>query len=215
PVPAFAVFPLNKKPKRPARLEFPLLVKSLLEDGSTGISQASIVKEDEALSERVEFIHRSTRGPAIAEQYIDGREIYVAVLGNQRLQTFPPWELVLQNLPSGAPYIATSKLKWDKSYQKRIGLETKPADLPQEVLRNLDHVSKRIYRSLHLSGYARIDYRLTEDGRLYLLEANPNPDISRKEDLAESARHSGVGYEDLLQKILNLGLSYRSDRIPW
>jgi D-alanine-D-alanine ligase len=122
---------------------------------------------------------------------------------------------VLQNLPSGAPYIATSKLKWDKAYQKRIGLETKPADLSQEVLSNLEHISKRIYRSLHLSGYARLDYRLTEDGRLYLLEANPNPDISRKEDTAESAKHSGVEYEELLQKILNLGLSYRSDRIPW
>src|SRR5262249_41029186 len=150
--------------------------------GSTGISQSSIVNDDAALAERVDFIHRHTGSHAIAEQYIEGREIYAAVIGNQRLQMYTPWELIIQNLPPGAPYIATSKIKWNKAYQKKVGLVTKAADLNPEMVQNLDHLSKRIYRVLNLSGFARLDFRLTPEGKIYLLEANPNPHISRGED---------------------------------
>jgi D-alanine-D-alanine ligase len=177
-VPAFAVFHMNRKVKRSKRLKFPLLVKSISEEGSVGIARASIVNDDEKLAERVEFIHRQTKTHAIAEQYIAGREIYVSVIGNQRLQTYTPWELVIEKLPEGAPNIATSKLKWDPAY--------------------------------FLSGYARLDYRVTEDGNIYVLEANPNPQIAHGEDFADSAKHCGIDYEDLLQKIVGLGLRYRT-----
>lgn len=209
-VPKFAVFPLRRKVRRPERLRFPLLVKSLVEEGSVGISRASLVHDDEKLRERVEFIHRQTASHAIAEQYIAGREIYVGVLGNQRLQTCAPWELIIKRLPEGAPNIATSKLKWDYAYQERVGVTTEAARLPPELEKRFARLSKRIYRILFLSGYARLDYRLTEDGRIYLLEANPNPNIAYGEDFAEAAHHSGIKYDALLQKIITLGLSYTS-----
>ena len=208
-IPAFAVFHMNRKVKRSKRLKFPLLVKSISEEGSVGIARASIVNDDEKLAERVEFIHRQTKTHAIAEQYIAGREIYVSVIGNQRLQTYTPWELVIEKLPEGAPNIATSKLKWDPAYQERVGVVTRAAELSPQVVKKIENLSKKVYRLLFLSGYARLDYRLTDDGHLYLLEANPNPQIAFGEDFADSAQHSGIDYEALLQKIMTLGLSYR------
>jgi D-alanine-D-alanine ligase len=207
-VPGFAVFPVGQKVVRPQRLKFPLFVKSVVEEGSVGISQASVVNDDTKLAERVEFIHRQTNNHAIAEQYIEGREIYVSVIGNRKLQTYTPWELVINNLPEGALNIATGRLKWNPDYQKKVGLVTKPANLPPELERDLKLLSKRIYRHLCLSGYARLDYRLTNNGKFYLLEANPNPQIAINEDFADSAAHSGLKYPQLLQKIITLGLSY-------
>jgi D-alanine-D-alanine ligase len=207
-VPGFAVFPVGQKVVRPLRLKFPLFVKSVVEEGSVGISQASVVNDDAKLSERVEFIHRQTNNHAIAEQYIEGREIYVSVIGNRKLQTYTPWELIINNLPDGALNIATGRLKWNPDYQKKVGLVTKPADLSPELWRDLELLSKRIYRHLCLSGYARLDYRMTNNGKFYLLEANPNPQIAINEDFADSAAHSGLKYPQLLQKIITLGLSY-------
>jgi D-alanine-D-alanine ligase len=209
-VPGFAVFPMGQKVVRPLRLKFPLFVKSVVEEGSVGIAQASVVNDDDKLSERVEFIHRQTNSHAIAEQYIEGREIYVSVIGNRNLQTYTPWELTIKNLPEGALNIATGRLKWNPDYQKKVGLVTKPAELSPELQRKLELLSKRIYRHLCLSGYARLDYRMTTDGEFYLLEANPNPQIALNEDFADSAAHSGLKYPQLLQKIITLGLSYNS-----
>jgi D-alanine-D-alanine ligase len=212
-VPGFHVFPMKAKSvKRPARLKFPLLVKSVTEEGSAGISQASIVTDDEKLAERVAFIHRQTNSDAIAEQYIEGRELYVAVLGNQNLQAFAPWELILKNLPDGHANIATGRMKWNKEYQQKIGLVTEAAKLPPEVKKKVERLSKRIYRLLGLSGYARLDYRMKENGEVYLLEANPNPQIAMNEDFADSAAHSGLAYKPLIQKIVTLGLSYNPAR---
>jgi D-alanine-D-alanine ligase len=209
-VPGFAVFPMGQKVVRPKRLKFPLFVKSVIEEGSVGISQASVVHDEAKLAERVDFIHRQTNSMAIAEQYIEGREIYVSVIGNRKLQTYTPWELVITNLPEGALNIATGRLKWNANYQKKVGLVTKPADLAPELERKLERLSKRIYRHLYLSGYARLDYRMTNSGEFYLLEANPNPQIAKDEDFADSAAHCGPNYGQLLQKILTLGLRYNA-----
>ncbi len=207
-VPNFAVFPMNRKVRRPKRLKFPLLVKSISEEGSVGIAQASIVYDDEKLAQRVEFIHRQNKTHAIAEQYIKGREIYVGLIGNQNIQTYTPWELVMEKLPEGAENIATLKVKWDPDYQERVGVKTQAAVLTPEQHKTLERLSKRIYRYLFLNGYARMDYRMTEDGQFYLLEANPNPQIAFNEDFADSAAHSGVPYDQLLQKIITVGLNY-------
>jgi len=209
-VPGFAVFLMGQKVVRPRRLKFPLFVKSVVEEGSVGISQASVVADDQKLAERVDFIHRQTNSHAIAEQYIEGREIYVGVIGNRKLQTYTPWELMINNLPEGALNIATGRLKWNADYQKKVGLVTKPADLSPELQRNILLLSKRIYRHLSLSGYARLDYRMTPDGKCYLLEANPNPQIAKNEDFADSAAHCGLSYAQLLHKIITLGLSYNT-----
>jgi D-alanine-D-alanine ligase len=213
PVPEFTTFEIRRptsKIKPPKRLAYPLIVKSLTEEGSVGIAQASVVHDEKNLIDRVRFIHRQLGTDAIAERYIDGREIYIGVVGNDRLQTLPPWELHFANLREGAPKIATGKVKWDDAYQKRIGLSTAPAEnLPGSLHQDLPRLAKRAFRALQLSGYARMDFRIDPQGKAYLLEANPNPQLMYGEDFAESAEHAGLDYEPLLQKILNLGLRYR------
>jgi D-alanine-D-alanine ligase len=210
PVPKFYVFPIGRKVRRPRSLPFPLLVKSLTEEGSVGISQASVVYDDDKLAERVAFVHDRLGTDAIAEQYIDGRELYVGVLGNERLATLPIWELQMTKLRGNAPRIATGRIKWDEKYQQKVGVITEPArDLPDGLEQSLPRLSKRIYRGLDLSGYARLDFRLDERGKPFLLEANPNPQLMYGEDFAESAEAGGIDYEKLLQRILNLALRYR------
>lgn len=212
-VPRFAVFPHRRRIRRPSRLAFPLIVKALAEHASLGIAQASIVHDDAALSERVEFIHRNVSPWAIAEQYIPGRELNIGVLGNDRLSTGPVWELFFDKLPSGSEPIATSAAKWNHAYQERIGLRSGPAkSISEEKAEEISRIAKRVYRALGLSGYARIDLRMDEEGRVYVLEANPNPDLSWGEDFADAFERRGFAYGQLVQKILTLGLSYEA---PW
>jgi D-alanine-D-alanine ligase len=206
-VPAFHAFPMGLKVRRPRQLAFPLIVKSLTEHSSLGISKASIVHDDAELAERVKFVHRRVKTDAIAEQFIEGREVYVGVLGNERLTALPARELVIASEHSDAPTIATEKVKHDLEYQERHGIEQKPAvDLLPAVESALPHLSKRIYRILGLSGYARIDYRVSPDGLIWCLEANPNPEISQGEEFASAAAQAGITYPELLQRLLNLGL---------
>jgi D-alanine-D-alanine ligase len=213
-VPAFAVFPRGRAIVRPRKLAFPLMVKSVSVEGSIGISQASVVHDEEKLKERVKFIHDSLSTYAIAEQFIEGRELYVGVLGNLRLQTLPIWELVFEKMPEDQPRIATRRSKFNMAYQKKWGITSRAAEgLPEAVHKELPHLCKRIYRILGLTGYARLDFRLTADGGLYLLEANPNPQIAQNEDFADSAKAAGVEYEDLLERILKLGLSYSPEAL--
>jgi D-alanine-D-alanine ligase len=207
-VPAFAVFPMDRKIRRPARLALPLIVKSLSEDASYGISQASVVDSDEKLQERVTFIHERIGTPAIAEQYIEGREIYVGVLGNHRLRALPVWELHFGNMMPGSWRIATEKVKHDPDYQERRGILHGPAkDLKPELCARIQRTAKRIYRTLGLDGYARIDFRLSVDEVPYFLEANPNPEIARSQEFAAAALCDGVAYPELLQRIVALGMS--------
>lgn len=213
PTPRFAIFPRGNKVKRPRRLQFPLVVKSVVEDASLGISQASVVHSDERLADRVQYVHEQLGSDAIAEEYIAGRELYVGVIGNQRLQTLPVWEMVFRKMPEHLPHIATARVKWDLAYQKKYGIITQAAtDLEPAACERISKLCKRVYRALSLSGYARMDLRLAEDGRVYVLEANPNPNLSYGEDFAESAEQVGISYEALLRRIVNLGLRYQA---PW
>jgi D-alanine-D-alanine ligase len=210
-VPHHAVFPIGKKPRRPRKLAFPLVVKSLYEEASLGISQASLVTSDEKLIERVQFMHDTFGVDVIAEQYIEGRELYVGVVGNRRLHAFPVWELILDNLPDNAPRIATRKVKYDLAYQKKYHIDTTAAELPAGIAEQINKLCTNVYRTLKMSGYARMDLRLTPDGKVYVLEANPNPDLQRAEDFAQSALKEGVEYPVLIQRILNLGMSYQAE----
>jgi len=208
-VPRFAVFALGQRFVEPTNIRYPLLVKSLIEEGSIGIAHASIVPNAEKLRERVEFVHRQTETHAIAEEYIDGRELYVGVIGNKRLEVFTIWEMFFKNLPADAPRIATGRIKWDLKYRQRAGIDTGPAaELSNGMRKRIIDTCRRIYRALSLTGYARMDLRLTKHGDIYLLEANPNPDLSYGEDFAESAEQSGISYENLLERIVRLGLRY-------
>jgi D-alanine-D-alanine ligase len=211
-VPDFALFPRGRKVRRPKNLDFPLLVKSATEDASLGIAQASVVDNDAKLEDRVAYLHDKLSTDALVEEYIEGRELYVGVLGNSRLRTFPAWEMSFAGMPEGAARIATAKVKWDHKYQEKYGIATAAAKhLPNGAAEQLDRLSKRIYKTLDLSGYARMDFRLTAEGKIYVLEANPNPNLAQGEDFADSAAHDGLKYGDLLQQILQFGLQYRAE----
>ncbi len=192
----------------------PLMVKSLTQEASIGISQASVVDSDEKLAERVAFIHQSIGTAAIVEQYIEGRELYVGILGNQALQALPVWELFFSNMPPDARRIATDRVKWSVKYQKKYGIDSGPAkDLTDVEAEKIQHLCKRAYRALELSGFARIDLRLDETGHAWVLEANPNPQIARGEDFAASAEKAGISYEGVLQRIINLGLRWQPESV--
>jgi D-alanine-D-alanine ligase len=213
PTPRFAFCPIGRAVPRPKRLAFPLLVKSVHEDASLGIAQASIVRDFDALKERVAFIHERVSTHAIVEEYVEGRELYVGVIGNHRLQTFPVWELLFTKMPEHIPRIATRKVKWDFQYQELRGIKTHAAkDLPPGAEESIAKLCKRAYRLLNMTGYGRMDLRLRDDGRIFVIEANANPNLEYGEDFSESAEAIGISYEALMQRIINLGLRYHA---PW
>lgn len=210
--PKFFVCKRGRRVRRPSKIGFPLIVKSLVEEASRGISEASVVHNDEKLLERVGFIHDSIQTDAIVEQYIEGRELYVGMLGNERLTVLPPWELLLENLRPDAPYIATRAAKWDLDYQERRGVAIGPAEnISDDLLRRIERTAKRAYRALNLTGYARIDFRLGEGERLYFLEANANPDIQADGEFASAALEGGYEYPALLERVMSLGLAHMRD----
>ena len=214
PVPEFAVFRRGLAIKRPRRLKFPVIVKSLTQEASIGISQASVVEDDTKLRERVQFVHDSVATDAIAERFIEGRELYVGVIGNERLQVFPVWEMEFSKMPEGVHRIATDRVKWSVKYQNKHGIKTSKAKkLPDGMAEAIQRLAKRVYRTLEMSGYARMDIRMDGNGKTHVLEANANPQLAFGEDFAESAERAGIPYADLLQRILNVGLRWQPERV--
>ena len=212
PVPDFTVVRRGRA-IRATRLPYPLIVKSLMFEASIGISQASVVENAEQLARRVQFVHESLGTAAIVEEFIDGRELYVGVIGNDRLQAFPVWEMSFAQMPERTWHLATERVKWSTKYQKTHGIMTDEAVLAEGVAAKIQHTAKRVYRALDLNGYARIDFRMDAGGRLFVLEANPNPQLAWGEDFAESAERAGVVYPRLLERIVSLGLQWRPERV--
>ena len=212
PVPDFTVVRPGRKAQLPKKLQFPLIVKSLFFEASAGISQASVVENAEQLAKRVHFIHENLGTAAIVEQFIDGRELYVGVIGNERLETLPVWEMSFDKMPDNRWRIATERVKWSTQYQKRHGIMTDRAKLDDALVERIHRIARRAYRALDLNGYARIDFRLDEANRPYVLEANPNPNLAYGEDFAESAEVHGLTYERLMDRILTLGLRWEPER---
>ena len=211
-VPEFTVVRPGRKVALPKRLTFPLIVKSLFFEASTGISQASVVENHEQLAKRATFIHEKLGTAAIVEQFVDGRELYVGVIGNERLDVLPPWEMSFAQMPDNRWKIATERVKWSTQYQKKNGIMTDRAKLDAPTIERMQRMAKRAYRALDLSGYARIDVRMDEDGRIYVLEANPNPNMAYGEDFSESAEAHGLAYERLLDRLIALGLRWKPAR---
>jgi len=212
PVPDFCVIRYGRKPALPKKMQFPLIVKSLFFEASAGISQASVVEDEDQLARRVHFIHDSLGTAAIVEQFIDGRELYVGMLGNERLEVLPVWEMSFAQMPENRWRIATERVKWNTQYQKKNGIMTDAARLADADTERIHRIAKRAYRALDLNGYARIDLRMDAAGRVYVLEANPNPNLAYGEDFAESAETSGISYEKLLERIIALGLRWVPER---
>ena len=210
--PQFIVLRRGARFRVPRRLRWPLIVKSTTEDASLGIAQASVVEAEGALRERVQFMHEQIGSDALVEEYVPGRELYVGLLGNERVSRLPVWELHFGSLPANLAPIATRKVKWDLQYQRRYGIASGRAEALDPALADrLDRAARRVYRALHLTGYARLDFRLRADGALYLLEANPNPNLARSEDFAKSAQARGWEYPALLERIMALGMSYQAE----
>jgi D-alanine-D-alanine ligase len=206
PVPKFDVVHQGRRVRRPKALGFPLIVKSLTEESSVGIAQASVVWSDEELDARVRFIHESITGDALIEEFIDGREIYVGALGNKRLTVLPPWELFFENTAPGSMAIATQRVKHNLQYQAKHGISEGPANIEPALRDKLIATVRRIYRILSLDGYARLDFRLRADGTAFFIEANPNPEIAHKEEFAQSALKAGMSYQKLIETIISLGI---------
>ena len=204
-VPAFVTLPVGTT-RPPGRFRYPAIVKPLFEDGSEGISLASVVRDAGELRERAHGIHERLKQPAICEEYIEGRELYVGIIGNHQLRALPPRELIFGRSAEGGPRIATARVKWDAAYRRKWDISCVHAELPEKTGTEVARAGKRIYRILRISDYGRVDLRLTPANEIVFLEANPNPDLSREDEFAEAAEKAGIPYPQLIERIVHLAL---------
>ncbi len=206
-VPAFAEFHPDEKPVRPSELRFPLIVKPLLEDASVGIAQASVVEDDDSLGERVKFIHEKFSQAAIVEELIEGRELYVGLLGNATLEVLPIVEMMFGDSGNGEHRIATYKAKWDEEYRKRKRIKNVFAKgLSDAVTARITEICTTAFHAVWLQDYGRIDLRLTHDDEVYVLEVNPNPFIAYEHEMANAAGKAGMSYDEFVQRIVDEAL---------
>jgi D-alanine-D-alanine ligase len=191
-------------------IKFPLIVKPTSEDGSIGIDQFSVVDSVKELMERIHYIQEEFDSPALIEEYIEGREIYAAVLGNDRPEALPLIELDLSKLPEGMAKVAGTEVKWEKDSEAYKLTKSAPAeDLTEEAVELLSKTAVETYRALQLRDYGRIDMRLTPKGEAYVIEANPNPWLSSNSEFFMAAKKSGRSYTDMVDEIVELA---RKDR---
>jgi D-alanine-D-alanine ligase len=203
-VPRFLVSHKRRPLRALRRFTFPAFVKPLGEESSEGIAKASFAKNEEEAIERSRFIHTRLGVDAMIEEYIDGRELYVGILGGRKLTIFPPRELFFGDVSDGEPKFATRKTKWDDAYRIRRGISNGPAaPLPPGVDKQLDKLARRAYKFLKINGMARMDLRLNPEGEVVFIEANPNPSLARIDDYACAAKSAGIEYEALIQRILD------------
>jgi D-alanine-D-alanine ligase len=205
-VPGFLSLSRDRKTRVPKSLRYPMVVKPAFEDSSEGISNASLVANEETLLERASFVHERWEQAAIAEEYIEGRELYVSILGNKRLTVLPVRECLFDANRGQGPFLMTYRVKWNDEYRKKWNITFGFANLESDILENIKRTCKRVYRILQIRDYGRIDLRLTAENKLVVLEANPNPDIAYGEELAEAAEKAGIRYEKLIDRIIGLAL---------
>jgi D-alanine-D-alanine ligase len=210
----FVVSPRERPLRRLRRFAYPAFVKPIGEEASDGIALSSLAKSEQEALERARFLHERFESDALIEEYVDGRELYLGVLGNKRLTVFPPREIFFGPSSSGpeareqagaedAPRFATARAKWDDAYRRKWGIRNGPAaSLPAGLERRLADLARRVYRILNVRGLGRIDVRLTHTGEVVVIEANPNPSLAREDDFAQAAAKVGIGYEALIQRIL-------------
>jgi D-alanine-D-alanine ligase len=203
----FEVYERGKRFHAPRNVRFPMMVKPVREEASNGIAQASLVDSPETLSRRVLYIHEVLKQDALVEEYIHGRELYVSVMGHRTLEVLPVREMKFRDVPEGEARIATFKAKWNPKYRKRWGINEEFADpLPKGVVERVKRLCRKAYRVLQMDGYGRMDLRLTAEGDVVFLEANPNPFLAPGEDFAESAKKAGYPFDVLLERLLQLAL---------
>ena len=186
-------------------ISFPLIVKPTSEDGSIGIDASSVVASVKELMEKIHDIHEEFDAPALIEEYIEGREIYAAILGNDNPEALPLVELDLSKLPEGTPRIAGKEVKWEKETEAYKVTKSAPVeDLDEETTRRLSEKAIAAYQALKLRDYGRIDMRLSKKGDVYVIEANPNPWLASGAEFAMAARKAGKSYNQLISEIVDL-----------
>jgi D-alanine-D-alanine ligase len=191
-------------------LHFPVIVKPAREDGSIGIEFSAVVSSIRELMERIDWLHQHFDSPVLIEEYIDGREMYVGVLGNDKPEALPVVELDLSKLPDGTPRIAAAEVKWGKGTKAyRDTKSVIPTDLSEDTVLALQQTAVAAYQALELRDYGRVDMRLQPDGRIQVIEVNPNPWLSSRAELAMAARKSGRTYSQLVQEIVDLAMTRR------
>jgi len=203
-VPHFVISTELRPLKRLRRFIYPAFVKPVGEESSDGIAKASFAKSEEEALERARFIHEKFHCDALIEEYIEGRELYLSVMGNRKLSVFPPREIFFHDVPEDMPKFATFKAKWDDTYRKKWGIQNGPAnELPEGVAETLARLARKVYRVLKITGFGRVDVRLTQAGEVVVIEANPNPALDCDGDFALAAGAAGLPYDVLIQKILD------------
>jgi D-alanine-D-alanine ligase len=186
-------------------LQFPVIVKPAREDGSIGIEFSAVVSSIRELMERMDWLHAHFDSPVLIEEYVEGREMYVGVIGNDKAEALPVVELDLSKLPEGTPRIAAAEVKWGKG--TKAYRDTKSAvvtDLPDETAQALQQTAVAAFQVLELRDYGRVDMRLQPDGRIHVIEVNPNPWLSSKAEFAMAARKSGRTFSQLVGEIVDL-----------
>jgi D-alanine-D-alanine ligase len=200
----FVVSSRSRPLRKLVRFTFPAFVKPIGEESSDGIAQASFARDEAEALARANFIHERFGTDALVEEYIEGRELYLSVLGNRRPKVFPARELFFKEVPEDSPKFATFKAKWDEGYRKRWGIKNGPnGPLPDGAEEQLAKVARTVYRVLKIRGFGRVDVRLTPEGEIVVIEANPNPSLAQEDDFAQSAARAGIDYDALIQKILD------------
>ena len=205
-VPGFIVLAPGKRPRIPKALTYPMVVKPVYEDGSDGIFNASLARDEATLRERARVVHERWKQPAIAEEFIEGRELYVSVLGNRRLKVLPAREMFYDHNAQDGPVLATYKVKWDEAYREKWKITFGFAELDPELEERIARICKRAYRVLEFRDWGRIDVRVTPDNRIVVLEGNANGDIAYGEEVAEAAEKAGIPYTALIDNIVNSAL---------
>jgi D-alanine-D-alanine ligase len=206
-VPDFVVSHRLSPLRRLRRFKFPAFVKPRCEESSDGISKASFARDEHEAIERAQFIHQKFDCDALIEEYIEGRELYISVLGSRRLTVFPAREVFFDNMPADVPRFATYHAKWNDAYRKKWGITNGAArELPAEVEKDLRKIARNVYGWLKIRGCGRLDVRLTPKGELFVIEVNPNPSLSQDEDFAQSAAAAGMDYDAVIKAILELAM---------
>jgi D-alanine-D-alanine ligase len=186
-------------------ISFPLIVKPTSEDGSIGIDTGSVVESVKELMERIHYIQEEFDSPALIEEYIEGREIYAAILGNDSPEVLPMVELDLSKLPKGTPKIAGKEVKWEKETEAYKVTKSAPAeDLDEATTKRLSETALSAYQALKLRDYGRIDMRLSKKGEVFVIEANPNPWLASTAEFAMAAKKAGRNYTQLIGEIIDL-----------
>lgn len=215
--PHFILSPRGRPLKRIPQMRYPVFVKPTGTESSIGIAQAALAEDEKSALERVAFIHESIKSDALVEEYVDGREMYGGVIGNERLKTLPLIELFVgdaplghEETPAGAPRFFTYKAKWDEAYRKKWSIGSgPPPDLDPVREKRLFQRVRRAAQVLQVRGYARVDMRLTDAGEVYVIEVNPNPGLAKDDDFALAAARAGINYHALIERIVKLATTVK------